>query len=580
MVAAADLLFGKNNEKPMFDDRKQIKSWIQNRLLPLGILIVIERSDDTKIVFKCKSYRYSSAFKKVRQKRISKKQKQLLQKQGLLDSFELEQKLKQKKIKTSSCSCPFRIRANFSIRSNKWSIVIVNGQHNHPLKNCLDNNGEFFNDESFNHDIHVNLIKNRFHSNPAEPEMVEEYEEDSLKKTNAPGNMADNVSSSSSSSPSAAPSEDSLSRVPSNQYASIASAPVNVSNGIKSSIFSQLQTTPNSPLVVNSNPLSKFNHNDQFSLSSNISSISSENSMDDFFGAASNLSHQMGNVNAVSSVTDSSSNNDNGISNDNNYHFGELSLAHGKDHNTASSYNSPFFEPVHDEEEDLNTGMTNMDDLIADFFNKKRSTIDSNANQQHSQNNINNNMASSGCQNSPLPNPRSLSSGNIPSYQHNQHLAQIKNYPLFSHLMETFQNDMMSNNSSLMNSPISHHAVPQPQAHDGRDLPYSNHVNYGSSANMRQTGNNNSSNGIVVADAHHSDSSSETLNHFNIENNRGFYDNNNASPVVMEQVGDHYNSNDAVYGNGNNNGADDNANAEDLSNIPITTFINDCPALY
>lgn len=171
-LTAHDLLFGKNNEKPLFNDRAQIKSWIQNRLIPLGILIVIERLDDTKIVFKCKLYRYLLAFKKVRQKRVLKKQKLLLQKKGLLEAIEAEQKLHQKK--TSKCLCPFRIRANFLIRLNKWLIVIVNGEHNHPLKNCLTQSGALFNEASFDRDINVNLAKKRFVPDPDEPEMVDE----------------------------------------------------------------------------------------------------------------------------------------------------------------------------------------------------------------------------------------------------------------------------------------------------------------------------------------------------------------------------------------------------------------------
>lgn len=183
MSTAEELLFGKNNKKPMFDDRTQIKSWIQNRLIPLGILIVIERSDDSKIVFKCKSYRYSSGFKKIRQKRVSKKQKLLWKEKGLVHLEESLKKIKDNQ-NNNATSCPFRIRANFSVRVNKWTIVILNHEHNHPLRNCLNEKGETFNDNSFTKDIGYNLERNRFFLNPAEPQMIsnEQYEKIYEKK--------------------------------------------------------------------------------------------------------------------------------------------------------------------------------------------------------------------------------------------------------------------------------------------------------------------------------------------------------------------------------------------------------------
>lgn len=78
-----------------FTQKAQIKPWLQTQLQPTGIDIVIERSDDTKIVFKCK---YQPCPKS------------------------------KSKVKTV---CPFRIRANYSIRLKLWSLVVVNKSHNH-----------------------------------------------------------------------------------------------------------------------------------------------------------------------------------------------------------------------------------------------------------------------------------------------------------------------------------------------------------------------------------------------------------------------------------------------------------------
>jgi hypothetical protein len=91
----------KLNDKT-FNEKSQIKPWLQKRLAPLNIDIVIERSDDTKIVFKCK---YSNHTINTTSK-DNKKKKSV---------------------------CPFRIRANYSIRLKLWSLVIVNDSHNHPI---------------------------------------------------------------------------------------------------------------------------------------------------------------------------------------------------------------------------------------------------------------------------------------------------------------------------------------------------------------------------------------------------------------------------------------------------------------
>ena len=93
-----------------FNEKSDIKPWLQSRLSSLGINIVIERSDDTKIVFKCK-YSFS----------------QPLGSSSSTSGAANSPSNRKKKF------CPFRIRANYSIRLKHWSLVIVNDSHNHPL---------------------------------------------------------------------------------------------------------------------------------------------------------------------------------------------------------------------------------------------------------------------------------------------------------------------------------------------------------------------------------------------------------------------------------------------------------------
>lgn len=105
-------------ENQFFTEKADIKPWLQDRLDSLGINIVIERSDDTKIVFKCKYSCSSPASEDENNSKITKPK---------LKSKSRKSKKKKKKF------CPFRIRANYSIRLKHWSLVIVNDTHNHPL---------------------------------------------------------------------------------------------------------------------------------------------------------------------------------------------------------------------------------------------------------------------------------------------------------------------------------------------------------------------------------------------------------------------------------------------------------------
>lgn len=76
--------------KASFSRKDSIKPWLVNQLKPWLICVAIERSDNIKIVFRCKS---------------------------------------------GSLLCPFRVRANYSIRSKLWTLRVVSDLHNHKIPN-------------------------------------------------------------------------------------------------------------------------------------------------------------------------------------------------------------------------------------------------------------------------------------------------------------------------------------------------------------------------------------------------------------------------------------------------------------
>lgn len=87
-----------------FTNKDDIKPWLQNILLDKkGINVVIARSDANKIIFRCKSGK---------------------------NKVTLDGKASRRQI-----SCPFKIRANYSIRNNIWTLVVINEEHDHELSN-------------------------------------------------------------------------------------------------------------------------------------------------------------------------------------------------------------------------------------------------------------------------------------------------------------------------------------------------------------------------------------------------------------------------------------------------------------
>lgn len=89
-----------------FTSKDDIKPWLQNYLLhKKGIHVVIARSDANKIVFRCKS----------------DKSKETAEKLSIGSRRQI--------------SCPFKIRANYSIRNHVWTLVVMNENHDHELDN-------------------------------------------------------------------------------------------------------------------------------------------------------------------------------------------------------------------------------------------------------------------------------------------------------------------------------------------------------------------------------------------------------------------------------------------------------------
>lgn len=97
---------------PNFNQRNDIKPWLQNIFFPQGIDLVIERSDSAKVIFKCKS--------------PNTKTRRSTNSNDNNNGNDLSENKK--------FSCPFRIRATYSIRLHKWKILVINNVHTHDLE--------------------------------------------------------------------------------------------------------------------------------------------------------------------------------------------------------------------------------------------------------------------------------------------------------------------------------------------------------------------------------------------------------------------------------------------------------------
>lgn len=155
---------------PNFQDKAEIKPWLQKIFYPMGIEIVIERSDNTKVIFKCKASKRGRKSRKsltngtpnkitstfedtvkecaekfiIHDDTVLKKQtsENIKEPNDSTSTSEKPQppRVKKKRAISRFNVCPFRIRATYSLKRRKWSIVVINNTHSHELN--FDPNSE------------------------------------------------------------------------------------------------------------------------------------------------------------------------------------------------------------------------------------------------------------------------------------------------------------------------------------------------------------------------------------------------------------------------------------------------------
>lgn len=115
---------------PNFKDKNDIKPWLQKIFYPQGIELVIERSDSTKVVFKCKA---SKRGKNAKEPVLSADHKERLEKKKSDDCSSSSASKKKRSVSRFNV-CPFRIRATYSLKRKRWGVVVMNNLHSHDLE--------------------------------------------------------------------------------------------------------------------------------------------------------------------------------------------------------------------------------------------------------------------------------------------------------------------------------------------------------------------------------------------------------------------------------------------------------------
>ncbi|CAL9732983.1 iron-regulated transcriptional activator Aft1p [Monosporozyma unispora] len=138
---------------PNFKEKADIKPWLQKIFYPMGIEIVIERSDNTKVVFKCKASKrgrksrksstngtpnnttstFEDTVKECAENFIIHDNKVKTKNNNNDDIPQPPSRVKKKRAVSRFNVCPFRIRATYSLKRHKWSIVVINNTHSHEL---------------------------------------------------------------------------------------------------------------------------------------------------------------------------------------------------------------------------------------------------------------------------------------------------------------------------------------------------------------------------------------------------------------------------------------------------------------
>lgn len=115
-----DLKYKLHNK--YFKAKHQIKPWLLKCLTDYHTDIVIERSDNHKIIFKCKNGREKVVSKGKTRRQIT---------------------------------CPFKIRANFSYKQQLWTLVVINDVHDH----AMDDDDDHYDPVHEITQLHANLAE-------------------------------------------------------------------------------------------------------------------------------------------------------------------------------------------------------------------------------------------------------------------------------------------------------------------------------------------------------------------------------------------------------------------------------------
>ncbi|CAI4061806.1 DNA-binding transcription factor AFT1 SKDI_07G1850 [Saccharomyces kudriavzevii IFO 1802] len=140
---------------PNFKDKSDIKPWLQKIFYPQGIELVIERSDTFKVVFKCKAAKRGRNARRKKKDKFNEQDQEEQKSQNNDDEIEYtsnsnfiistngpqsspdqasSMKSKKKRCVSRFNNCPFRVRATYSLKRKRWSIVVMNNNHSHLLK--------------------------------------------------------------------------------------------------------------------------------------------------------------------------------------------------------------------------------------------------------------------------------------------------------------------------------------------------------------------------------------------------------------------------------------------------------------
>ena len=114
---------------PDFKDKNDIKPWLQKIFYPQGIELVIERSDSTKVVFKCKA---SKRGKNAKEPMLPASHKEKIENNST--GSDTKSAAKKKRSVSRFNVCPFRIRATYSLKRKRWGVVVMNNMHSHDLE--------------------------------------------------------------------------------------------------------------------------------------------------------------------------------------------------------------------------------------------------------------------------------------------------------------------------------------------------------------------------------------------------------------------------------------------------------------